>query len=901
MTLGRSLGPYELIAQIGAGGSSDVYRAVDARLDRVVAVKVRRVLQPGRRSSHPGFEREARAISKLHHPHICALYDVGREGDVDYLVMEHLLGETLAVRLKRGPLPVDQVLRYGSQVADALGHVHRHGFVHRDVKPSNLMLTDAGIKLLDFGVVSKVAPPSGMANAIGIVEDRTATIDSSVVGTFAYMAPEQAEGYEADSRSDIFSLGLVLYEMASGQHAFDSRSPAGVVAAILSSEPRPLRLDSARLSGLLGHVIGQCLAKSPDDRWQNVEDVRSELDWIGSTLVDPAPPDAKVSTTAARGRSMIWTLAAFGAAVGAVALGGHGTPQDADRNPAPAAMFQVAPPPGNRDASFALEAALAPDGRYLVFPIRTASGRGRLWLRPLASTTARELDGTDGARSPFWSSDSRHVAFFVKDQLKMVDIAGREERVISTVPTGLSPSGSFSPDGTIVIGSYNTGLFQLSAAGGPAVPLTTFDPSQGEQGHAFPQFLPDARHIVFLVRSTRPDRAGVYVTSLDTPNQRTRLVGAVSKASYAPPGYLLLERYGALFAQPFDADALRLAGPEVELDPLVMHTINGRVAFSVSQNGVLTYQALDAAELTWFDRSGKRLGSAGRTNFAETIDMSSDGQRLASSRPDPKTGRYGLWITEPSSASERNITDERSNDVAPLWSPDGTQLAFASDRGGHFDLYIKSLEDGHETELLQSGNDKWPLHWSRDGSFLLFLDGSERSELWALPLAGARRPVLVTKTRSNAALGQISPDGRWFASVSFDEGAREVIVRDFPSGQARVRVSADGGTEPAWRADGGELFYLSPSGTLMAAPIKPGEAFEVGTPVPLFATNLESRGFAGPLARNRYAVFDNGQRFLINQPGLSASAVPLTVLVNWVGRLHDLGGHGSDGKASPTR
>jgi serine/threonine protein kinase len=887
--LGATLGPYRLVARTGRGGSGDVYRAVDTRLDRVVAIKIR---QAGDADSITHrFEREARAISNLSHPHICTLYDVGRQEDIEFLVMEYLTGETLGERLKRGPLPLEQMLEYGSQVAAALGHVHRHGFVHRDVKPSNIMVTDGGAKLLDFGVVTKPAsidPDTSLPRP----EYRTATLDGTLVGTLAYMSPEQAEGYGADPRSDIFALGLVLYEMTCGQHAFEGRSAVSVVAAILTAEPRPLPLETSRVSNAVEHVIGRCLEKKPGDRWQNVEDVQRELDWIRQTLLATTSLPARAKQP--RAVAVMSVLVACGIGLGAVALVDRDAPRDR-RPELPAASFLVTPPEGNSDASFSLEAALSPDGHHLVFPSSSAEGRGPLWLRPLAATRARAIVGTDGATTPFWSPDSQQILFFVKGVLKAISVAGGEPRIVNKVRTGVSPAGTGNRDGVLVVGSYNTGLFRLSLSGGAAVPLTTVDASAGELGHAFPQFLPDGRHVLFLLRSTSRDRAGVYVTSLDAPERRRRVADAASQASYAAPGFLLFSRAGALFARSFAPDALQMSGPPLELSPRVMHTVNGRVAFSVSQNGVLMYQAVDSPELTWFDRSGRRLGSAGGSDPGESVDVSPDGRRMASSRFDPATGRSSIWITDLSSGNESRFTTDVSNHLAPLWSPDGTRLAFASDRHGHFDLYLKSFKDGREQELLRSSDDKWPLNWSRDESFLLFHGGPGRSELWAMPLTHDGERVFVAGTRStDAALGQISPDGRWIAYVSFDEGTREVVVRSFPSGDTRVRVSTRGGTEPVWRADGRELFYLSPNGMLIAVPVKTGRDFEMGPAVALFKTNLEVRGFADPLSRNGYAVFNNGQRFLINQPPQSPSEVPITVVVNWVAGMREHERQGSE-------
>jgi len=887
---GTRLGPYEVLARLGGGGMGDVYRAVDTRLNRTVAIKVLRPDASGAAHDRFRFEREVRAISGSNHPHICALYDVGHKQGLDYLVMEYLQGHTLADRLRRGRLPIDQVLLYGCQIASALGHVHRHGLVHRDVKPSNVMLTETGVKLLDFGIATG-------AERLGIEDGdedgrdpRTLTLAGVLDGTVQYMAPETLEGLGADARTDIFALGLVLYEMATGNRPFATSSAAGTIAAVLSLDVRDVNLSSFGLSAAFEWAVRKCLAKSPDDRWQSVEDLRSELEWIREHLGEPvqgrrAAP-AKMGRRAVLGWGLAVVLVTFPAAW--VVLGGGTPPLRRPTTKAEVVRFYAYPPRGNREIYFGLKAALSPNGRYLASVVQLPDGPRRLWLRGFVSTAGVELENTDGANYPFWSPNSRFIGFFADGQVKSIEVESGRVQYIGEDPSAGSRGATWSRDGSIIVGSDGTGLFLLSK-GGPGVPFTIVDTSAGELGHTLPQFLPDGRHFLFLIRSIKPERSGVYLASLDAPQQLQRILGISGEARYVQ-NRLLFSKDRTLFAQQFDTAAMRLRGTPVRVaDGIAYNAAGGRTGFTVSENGVLAYQADGPKGLGWFDRAGRRISSVTTGDIEDPV-VSTDGNRLALTRLDPETGKRRIWVSARASRSLLRRLDVPGpwNEIAPVWSPQGDRLLFASDRAGHYQLYSRSIESGAEPELVfGSSSDVWPLDWSPDGKFVLFRGDTSTSELWALPLSGDRRPISLARSDPMLATAKVSPDGKWLAYVSSEVGGAEVFVRPFPFGDPKIQVSSSGGGEPRWRADGRELYYLNYEGALMYAQVKQGPSLGIGAPIALFTTKVAATRFIGAAARNQYDLADNGQRFLISEPQDFISATPMTVVLNWPAILNE--------------
>ena len=876
MTLAASskLGPYEILRQIGAGGMGEVYKARDTRLERMVAVKV----LPPHMSASPDvrqrFEREAKTISQLSHPHICALYDVGREGETEYLVMELLEGETLSDRLAKGPLPLEQTLRYGTEIADALDKAHRQGIVHRDLKPGNVMLTKSGVKLLDFGLAKALISPGGRG---GVGEGLTSqptqakvTQEGTILGTFQYMAPEQLEGKEADARSDIFAFGAVLYEMATGKTAFSGASRASLITAIMSEDPPAISSVQRMSPAALDRVVKTCLAKDPDDRWQSARDLMSQLRWIA----EGNSQAASLPTVVARRKSLerfAWAAALIVAAAAAWMLGLRSRPSNA----APIRLSLTAP----EKTTFGLGSALSHDGRSLVF-VGTREGKQLLWLRLLSGFEARPLAGTDAAVNPFWSPDNKFIGFFTDSKLKTIEVAsGAVKNLCDLSSVEPISGGTWSPDGVIVFSpDTHSPLYRVSASGGAPARLTELVKERNEGAHCFPEFLPDGRHVVFYVLGGAQD--GIAVTSLDSREKRL-LIPHAWRAAYASPGFLLFLREEKLMVQPFDAAHSRLSGEPVPIAEKVdWH-------FSAADNGVLAYRAgaSDVRQLRWFDRSGRELAKVGRPGDYLEPSLSPDGTRVAVG-VGTWTPAGDVWLLELSRGSLSRLTSHPTDDITPVWSPDGKEIVFASNRNGQFDLYRKDAGGtGAEELIFQSSADKFPSDWSRDGKYVLYytVDPKTKADLWMVPMSGEHKPTPFLQTEFNETNALFSPDGRWVAYNSDESGTPETYVRPFPPAGGKWQVSTQGGVQPAWRSDGKELYYLALDGKIMAAEVNPGSDFAAGLPVPLFESGLRPEGLTE--SRSSFVVAPDGQRFLVNTNAEEAARVPITVVVNWTGEL----------------
>jgi Tol biopolymer transport system component len=895
MTLesGVRIGPYEIQSTLGAGGMGEVYRARDTRLGRTVAIKVLSARVDGRPNAHQRFEQEARAVSCLSHPHICALYDIGEEGGVPFLVMEYLEGETLASRLLRGALPIDEVLRCAIDIADALDHAHRRGIVHRDVKPSNIMLTRSGAKLLDFGL----AKPSALTGIVGHPTDaaqpaQTLTAEGAILGTLSYMAPEQLHGAPTDARTDVFAFGAVLYEMLTGRQAFAGQSQASVIASILERNPEALSTIQPIAPPLLESTVMRCLAKEPDGRWQTASDLREALRWI----VDGAPqaaglPAAVRVPRAAHGARPAWiTASVFGviaalAATALIVMSLRREPPDVR-----AIRFVVSAP---ENASFTQSSAfmaVSPDGRSVAFVASSQEGKVVLWIRSLDSLVAHELV-IDGAQ-PFWSPDSRFLGFQSHGTLKRIDVTGG---VTKTLADSYSQTGAWSRDGVILFKpKIDGGLNRVSVAGGPSTPASILDQSLGETSHDWPAFLPDGRHFLYLARSTQPEHDRVlYVASLDSTN-RIRLFQSDSHATYAPPGFVISMLGNTLLAQPFDASSLRVTGEPIPIAEQVERNPGSRRgAFSVSQTGVLAYRPIGDTELVWFDRTGQRAQKIGPPGRYSNPALSPDNRHVAVARADPETGTTSIWLFELARDVASRFTFEPSFDDMPVWSPDGSRIVFRSNRSAGWGFYEKASSGTgpEETVLNRLPVSAVPLAWSPDGRFLLYTAGADpnaprRNALWLLPRSGDRKPVPYLQTQADELQARLSPDGGWMAYVSNESGRNDVYVRPFPSGEGKWQISVNGGSEPAWRGDGKELFYLAANQELMAVTVKTGSVVDAGPPTRLFATTMSS-GLINPgYTRNQYVVTADGQRFLINQGVATPSPIsPLTVVVNWTAAL----------------
>ncbi|HEY6064806.1 MAG TPA: protein kinase, partial [Thermoanaerobaculia bacterium] len=720
---GARLGPYEILSPIGAGGMGEVYRARDTRLDRTVAVKV----LPSHMSSSPEvrqrFEREARTISQLSHPHVCALYDVGQESGTEYLVMEYIEGQTLTDRLAKGALPLDQLLRYGIQIADALDRAHRQGIVHRDLKPGNIMLTKSGVKLLDFGLAKVMAPVPRPGSATSLptdLGDPELTREGMILGTYQYMAPEQLEGREADARSDIFAFGAVLFEMATGQKAFSGRSQASLIAAILEHEPPSIATLRPTMPPALDRVVQTCLAKDPEERWQNAHDLRRELSWIAEA--SPATGVTGAVRPLPRKRAWLpWALTAV-AVLGAVAAGAIALRYSRRATTLERPMrYSIVLP----EKSALRSAVLSPDGTKVVFVARDAPGRNLLWTRSLDSLAVQPLPNTENPSFPFWAPDSRQVGFFADGKLKRISISGGSPQTLCDAP--INRGGTWSRQGVILFTTVPDGpLFRVPASGGVPAQVTRFDPARGETSHRWPFFLPDGRRFLYLVASfgsgEERDRMGIYLGSLDS-KEETFLVATKSSMAFAPPGYLLFRREKSLVAQPFDGR--RLTGDPVSVAEQVQYfPQTANTVFSVSENGLLLYQAESASalsKLVWLDRSGREIGSVGSPANQANPRISPDGKRIAVDIVDDQTGNMDIWVYNASGGVASRLTSDAAIDGDPVWSPDGSRIGFMSLRRGRPDVYERdSSGAGGDNLILQDDRAKYTTDWSPDGRFILY-------------------------------------------------------------------------------------------------------------------------------------------------------------------------------------
>jgi eukaryotic-like serine/threonine-protein kinase len=895
---GTSFGPYRIERFLAAGGMGEVYRARDTRLDRVVAIKVLPADLASDLQFRERFDREARAISQLDHPHICTLYDIGEQAlstgsgqTVAYLIMQYLEGETLEQRLKNGALPPAQALQYAEQMADALATAHRAGIVHRDLKPGNIMLTRTGATLLDFGL-AKATGSVAVANASMMPTPPPGlTAQGTILGTFQYMAPEQLEGRQVDARTDIFAFGSVVYEMVTGRKAFAGSTQASLIAAILKDDPPPVSTVQPLASPLVDHILRRCLAKDPDERWQAASDVMRELKWTAEAAPGPARAAASAGASVRWWRTLSLVLIVLVAAVGVI--GRFWRPAPVRSEPL---TFAIAPPEGATLTTLGTPVglpwlALSPDGRVLAFVAVSADGRQQLWTRPLAGTTANPLPGTDGAQAPFWSPDSRSLAFFARGKLKMVDPAGGTPQIVTDAP-GYFGSGSWNRDNTIVFaaGPRNEGLRSVEVGASHASrDVTRIDRARGQRGHFSPQFLPDGRHFLFGVGGAiGGGEAETWVGSLDGGQPRL-LLRADAVAQYAEPGYLLFKR-GTLLAQRTEGSDARLVGDPIPLTApgVGSSSVVPYLALSTSATGTLAYGTtrVEDTRLVWQDRTGRLLGSID-VNGASAPSLSRDGTMLAVSRTLPQTGT-DLWLYDVKRGTPMRFTFDSASTRSGIWSPDGKEVVFSAARNGTLgQMYRKPTTGSGSDELLSNVDGSTPTDWSPDGRFILFytnnnldqgsVDQRNGYDLWVLSLADRQSRPLV-RTPFHEIQGAVSPDGRWLAYACDESGAFEVYVQGFPDSQGKRLVSRGGGAEPRWRADGRELFYVSADRRLMVVPTTIGPAFESGTPAPLFEMNVRDLAF---LSGRRYDVTPDGQRFVVQELIGRVRPSALTVVVNW--------------------
>jgi dipeptidyl aminopeptidase/acylaminoacyl peptidase len=872
VSAGSRLGPYEVLSLLGAGGMGEVWKAKDTRLERMVAVKVLPQHLSSSAEVRQRFEREAKTISQLSHPHICALYDVGREGESEYLVMELLEGETLAARLAKGPLPLDQTLRYGVEIADALDKAHRQGIVHRDLKPGNIMLTKSGVKLLDFGLAKAFAPagPSSGVTALPTVAGSTPlTQEGTILGTFQYMAPEQLEGREADGRSDIFAFGAVLYEMATGRKAFEAKSQASLIAAILTAEPPSLSTIQPMTPPALDRVVRTCLAKDPDERWQSAHDVASELKWIAQGSQAGAPAAGGPSKRRERER-IAWVIAAAGV-VASLALAAA-LFQRSGAAPARPVRLSLTKPEKAPFDSFD-HVSVSPDGRLVAFIARASGGKNSIWVRPLSSSAATPLGGTEGAIWIFWSPGSASIGFFADGKLKRVEAAGGPPQVLAD--TDAPYGGTWNRDGVILFGAKGYGpLYKIAATGGTPVVATKL--AEHEDSHNWPSFLPDGRHFVFLADASSTPSHSIRLGSLDSLESVKLVPAAVTNVGFAPPDWLLFVRAGTLVAQRLDVKGGKVSGDPIPLgDQIAQSDPQHGFDFSASANGTLVYRSENyASQLVWFDRAGKRLGTVGEPARYGRFELSPDERQVAFERLDADLRHENLWLIDVARGSISRLTSTASSDYTPTWSADGRRILYGSARSGVADVYEIASGGGGEKLIFHDGLDKNVESWSSDGRFALIsvIDPVTRDDLWLLPLGGGK-PVPLVATRFSEVSGQFSPDGRWLAYASDESGRYEVYVQSLADPGNRARVSTSGGDLPRWRSDGKELFFVAGQ-TLQAAAIRTDPKLEADSPKDLFHL-----GRVGD-----YAVSRDG-RILAAVPADDAPRSFATVVLNWTSEL----------------
>ena len=887
---GVRLGPYEIVSILGAGGMGQIYRARDIRLDRTVAIKLLPEEFSGRADRRQRFHHEARLISALNHPHICALFDIGEQGGVAFLVMEYVEGETLDDRLTRGPLPANNLLRYAIEIADALDHAHRAQITHRDLKPSNIMLTADGAKLLDFGLAQGPAFAVTTPESTLSMPGGKLTGEGTIVGTLHYMAPEQLEGRTADARTDIFAFGTLLFEMATGKKAFEGESQASLIASILTSDPPPI--SSARpaaglglLPSALDHVVDRCLAKNPDDRWQSARDLKSELEWVAARGSGSGVSERQ---NRRRARSTVALAATVAALVGIVLV--LGRVSDA---PGDVVRFTVPIPTGSTLARGPITTRLAvsPNGRRIAF-VTTTAGVDRLWVQSLDSLTPQAL--ADGAESPFWSPDGQWVGFFApgEGQLKKVAISGGPARVICAAAIIDVPT--WHRNGTILFAQTDVGIFRVPAEGGTPTQVTHLDASHREINHLWPAWLSDGRH--FIYTATSLDEHGiraprtVYVRSIDA-DVASFLMRAESRVVYSPQGYLLYAEQGTLLAQAFDAAERTVTGDPIKVaDNLAYYRTTGNGGFAVSESSVLAYYGgTSTSDLVRLDRSGRKAETGWvHQPFESSIRISPDGQRVVADLTDPRVGTSDIWSFDLSRRVASRFTAELTDESSPIWSPDGRRVVFSSDRGGANDLYMKTTNGSEEAELVFSrSGPQVATDSSSDGKWLVVEDNSRDTgrDLWVVSLDGKSPARPIARTRFHEWGGRLSLDGRWIAYVTDESGTSEVYVMPFSGVGDKKRISTGGGISPRWRRDGRELFYVSPdSGSLMAVAVVPAPTFTAALPVRLF--DLQS---AGPARRPReigYDVSPDGHAFLLSAPSEQPLPSGIAVVLNWQRELN---------------
>lgn len=893
ITAGTKLGRFEIRSLIGVGGMGEVYRATDPKIGRDVAIKVLPADFSADKDRVARFEQEAQAAGALNHPNILAIYDVDTQDGVLYVVSELLEGEELRARLDDGAIPLRKVTEYAQQIVSGLSAAHEKGIVHRDLKPENLFITnDDRVKILDFGL-AKLREPDTNIHGSEDATRRALTNPGVVMGTVGYMSPEQVRGLAVDHRSDIFSFGVILYEMLTGNRAFHGDSVVETMNAILKEDVDEFEDENRRIPPSFDKLMRRCLEKKPDQRFYSAHDLGFALEALsspttssGSSLTTTAKAlgDEPAAKSAWPGR-LAWVAAALfllTTVLMSVLYFRRVEPRS------PAMRFTLGPPD---KTSFAEASAISPDGQQVAFITVGAAGVTSLWVRPLAFPEPRLLAGTEGALFPFWSPDSRSIGYFAGGKLRKIDAGGGPSQTLAEASATDPRGGTWAPDGTIVF-APNTlqPLMRVSSSGGPVSEVTKLDEEAGQTSHRWPSFLPDGKHFIYFGRGTQPERQGLYVSSVDSPGSKFLIAAGVT-GTYSEAegkGYLLFIRESTLMAQPFDARKLELSGEPVPIVQGVSCFPNdvGPTAYSAFSAGAghLVYRTGDrqTTRLTWFERSGRALEAVTEPGDYHEPTLSADGKKLLFGRREG-TGNQDIFLMDFSRGSTTRLTFTPGAEASSIFSPDESQVVFYSDRSGDGEFYRKASSGAGNDELVMTGmKTPYPDRWSRDGKYLLFEadDGPKtKFDLWILPMTGDPKPFVYLNSEFQEAHAQFSPDGRWVAYASDETGRSEVYVQSFPISGGKWSISTAGGDQPQWRGDGKELFYLAPDRTLMAVPINSGTTFDPGRPAVLFQTSVPQTGLTDD--RNNYTPTQDGQRFIVNSLVDAANAQPLTVVLNW--------------------
>jgi Tol biopolymer transport system component len=872
---GTMIGAYEIVDALGAGGMGEVWRARDTKLGRVVALKF---LSPPFASDPDRlarFGREARVLAALNHPNIASIYGFEDASDAHALVLELVDGPTLADLIAHRPIPVDEAFRIARQIVEALDAAHGQGIVHRDLKPANIKVTPNGVvKILDFGIAKTIAPAADpLLSSMSPTLTVQGTYAGTLLGTAAYMSPEQARGGPVDRRADIWAFGCVFHEMLTGTRLFAGDTVSDTLAAVLRADPTfdgiPARAE---------RLLRSCLQKDPNRRLRDIGDADLLM-----TAVDPIEGHT-TSTSPVRSR-VAWAVAAGFAALAVLLAFVHLREQPLVLAPV---SFQLLPP--DKVSYTGGFFVLSPDGSRIAFSGVGMDGRNHLWIRTMSVLEPKLVRGSEGGTSPFWSPDGKWVGFVAGGQLKRVDVNGGTPQMVAD-RVG-NRGNSWSESGVILLGADR--IYKVPAAGGALVPVTTLDPARRETFHARPFFLPDGRHFLFVRASAVPDMTGIYVGSIDDPPGQPgkRVMGGSIGPMFVPTpgtkvGRLFFLRDRQLMVQPFDTDRLELGGDPVLVAEPVGDNGNAIGYFSVSPTGVLAYRGgTEETRLTWFDRHGTVIGEPGDPARYDEVELSPDGRRVAA----PRYGaNHDIWLVELARGVSTRLTFDPSWDNHPVWSPDGNQIVFASNRTDPRDLFRKLSSGAQDEErVLATDKPKTPLDWSRDGRFLLYseVNGAQGEDLWLLEHPGgapAERktiPFLATPFRESE--GKFSPDTQWIAYTSDESGRSEVYVRAFQgtgAGAEKWIISVGGGSQPRWRADGKEIFYVAPDRRIMVVGLKPLPSFNASVPQPLFTAPVVG-GVGNVTSERLWDVSGDGQRFLV-AVAPDAGRSPLSVVLNW--------------------